>query len=191
MFRIGEKLRDPKVLGAVIEEWMKDKPESLIKFLRNRKVLKLIYANIITDFLGEDEFYTDFFEELDNAKREVIIYSPFVHSARLIKKKVLDKLRECVKRGVSVKVYVRPRGDPSIFDKDDYEYCLSALENSGIKVYELSGFHAKLVIIDHETIYVGGINVLSHKEGSPDCMLKIKDPDVAEVLIDKIRAKVH
>ena len=43
MFKIGEKLRDPKIIGAIIEEWMKDKPRFLIEFLRNRKVLKLIY----------------------------------------------------------------------------------------------------------------------------------------------------
>ena len=190
MFKIGEKLRDPKIIGAIIEEWMKDKPRFLIEFLRNRKVLKLIYANIITDFLGEKEFYDDFFKELDNAKKEVKIYSPFVYSARLIGKGVLNKLRECVNRGVSVEVFVRPRGDPSIFNKDDYERCLNALKESRIKVYELSEFHAKLVIIDRETVYVGGINVLSHKEGSPDCMLKIKDPDVAEVLLNKIQEKI-
>jgi len=184
--RVRDILRDPQVLDRIVGTFMKSSPEVLVSILRRRKVLKFIYASVLIEFLNAEGFYKDFFKELGNANREVIIYSPFVHSNRLLKLGVLNALRRCVLRGVSVNVYIRRRDDRSIFNRSDYEHCIKEMKQAGIKVHELAEFHAKIVAIDRRITYVGGINVLSHKEGSPDCMLKIKDPDLTDVLLSKI-----
>jgi len=156
---------DPQVLDRIVDAFMKSSPEVLINILRKRKVLKFIYASVLIEFLDAESFYKDFFKELENANKEVIIYSPFVHSNRLLKLGVLNVLRRCVLRGVSVDVYIRRRDDRSIFDRKDYEDCIEEMRRAGIKVHELAAFHAKVVAIDRRVTYVGGINVLSHKRG--------------------------
>jgi len=64
------------------------------------------------------------------------------------------------------------------------------MRRAGIIVNEISRFHAKIVTVDRNVLYIGGINVLSHGKYRPDCMLKIQDPDLIEVLLEKVKRHV-
>ena len=61
----------------------------------------------------EQTFYPAFLSDIENAKREVIIFSPFVTRRRL--GLIADDLKDLVKRGVKVSVYTRPPKE--MFDK--------------------------------------------------------------------------
>jgi hypothetical protein len=41
------------------------------------------------------------------------------------------------------------------------------------------------VVVDNKISYVGGVNVLSSKTDTVDVMLKLKNEDFAEVLLEK------
>jgi len=167
-----------------LDKWVKKKENQslLVNFLRSRKILKMMFAGMMMSFLDVKGFYSDLKNELNNAKKEVIICSPFAWTERL--ETIIDDLRNCVNRGVKVTVFIKDPSDKSLKYPEDHQECCEILRSNDIRVTFIKKFHAKFVSIDREVFYIGGINVLSHGE-SADAMLKIRDPDLADVLTEK------
>jgi hypothetical protein len=142
----------------------------------------------------EQTFYPAFLSDIDNAKREVIIFSPFVTRRRL--GLIVDDLKDLVGRGVKVSVYTRP--PQQMFDTTekalDDGFAKGASEAieylRGIKVnVELRPrMHEKLAVIDLKTWWVGSLNILSHAAGAThETMIRLQGLEkTIQHLIDDI-----
>ena len=142
----------------------------------------------------EQTFYPAFLSDIDYAKREVIIFSPFVTRRRL--GLIADDLKALVKRGVKVSVYTRP--PQQMFDTTEKapndgfaKGAADAIEYlKGIKasVQFRPKMHEKLAVIDLRTWWVGSLNILSHAAGAThETMIRLQGLEkTIQHLIDDI-----
>lgn len=113
--------------------------------------------------LDEDDFYSVIKDDLKDAKKSLLIFSPFVDIRRDHTRKFLSAIKDAVNRGISVKVVVKP---------DVHPKALKALREVGAEIYKRDT-HVKVVIIDdYKVVYIGSLNVLA-SYGKEDVMLRI------------------
>jgi len=120
----------------------------------------------------EQTFYPAFLSDIDNAEREVIIFSPFVTRRRL--GMISGDLRDLVKRGVKVSIYTRP--PRQMFDTTERELndnlakgaaeAIEYLKEVKANVELRARMHEKLAVIDLKTCWIGSLNILSHATGA-------------------------
>ena len=124
-------------------------------------------------FFTAKEFWEAFRRDLEQAKEEVIIVSPFVAKGR-IDVLILD-IEILTKQRVAVYIYIRP-------PEGDKSYLADKLRNTGARVFMLSGIHSKAAIIDRNITWIGSLNILQHWT-STEQMMRSEDTGVAEDLI--------
>jgi KaiC/GvpD/RAD55 family RecA-like ATPase len=111
---------------------------------------------------SERSFYPAFFEDLRNAREEVVILSPFLSVKR--SGNFVDLFRALVQRGVKVTVYTRPPksqvGDFALGAAEVVDQ-LRAIE---VEVIERWKMHQKVAIIDRKVGWEGSLNILSHRD---------------------------
>lgn len=110
----------------------------------------------------ERNFYPVFFEDLRNAKEEVLILSPFASSNR--SGQFIELLRVLVQRGVKIRVYTRPpKGQVGDFALNAAEV-VEQMRAIGVEVIERWRMHQKVAIIDRKVAWEGSLNILSHRD---------------------------
>lgn len=108
----------------------------------------------------EGTFYHTFTSDLRDAKRSVIIESPYLTERRALQfAKLLKKLK---KRGVSVRINTRnPRHHDKTLEIQAWR-AIKVLRKNGAKVHIYSDMrHRKLAIIDDRILWDGSLNILS------------------------------
>jgi len=125
------------------------------------------------NLFNEKSFYQAFTKDMLTAKKEVIIYSPFVSKFRSeFFRRTLTELR---KRNIPVFIFTRPLEEHDYFMKAEISCALNDYEESGAYVTYLTGFvHEKLAIIDREILWEGSLNILSQRQ-SREMMRRISD----------------
>lgn len=128
----------------------------------------------------EKTFYGAFIKDLEHAKDEVYIESPFITTQRV------QTLRPVLERLISkdVKVYVLTRY-PSEQDENmepQAESEIKYFENIGVQVFlavceDQKMFHRKLAIIDRRILWEGSLNILSQSH-SREFMRRINDQEI-------------
>lgn len=116
------------------------------------------YTSILHD---ESTFYRAFLGDLEQAKREIIIESPFITSNRM--KILWPSLKRAYLKGLRVFIITRdPREHENGYELQSEDE-IRALEELGIQVFLSTGnHHRKLAIIDREILWEGSLNILSH-----------------------------
>jgi hypothetical protein len=140
------------------------------KRLRPEEYELLKEAQIST--FTEQTFYPAFLSDIENAKQEVIIFSPFVTRKRF--GLIADDLNDLVKRQVKVSVYTRPPQQmfdaaANAFDDARTKGATDAIEylrTIKATVNLRPRMHEKLAVIDLKTWWVGSLNILSHAAGA-------------------------
>ncbi|MFI5449670.1 MAG: AAA domain-containing protein [Candidatus Bathyarchaeia archaeon] len=120
----------------------------------------------------EQTFYPAFLSDIDNAKHEVIIFSPFATRRRI--GMLSDDLRNLVERGVKVSIYTRPPRQMFDTTEDKLDDNLSKgatdavqyLKQIKTNVELRPRMHEKLAVIDLRTCWIGSLNILSHAPGA-------------------------
>lgn len=113
-----------------------------------------------SSLFDQNTFYETFRRDLEHAKREVIIESPFISVKRT--KSILAVIRGLTRQGVRVAINTR---DPREHDEPHQAYAYAAialLQNAGVIVLYTGGHHRKLAIIDEKILWEGSLNILSH-----------------------------
>lgn len=125
------------------------------------------------NLFNEKSFYQAFTKDMLAAKKEVIIYSPFVSKFRSeFFRRTLTELR---KRNIPIFIFTRPLEEHDYFMKPEITCAINDYEESGAYVTYLTGFvHEKLAIIDREILWEGSLNILSQRE-SREMMRRISD----------------
>jgi len=116
----------------------------------------------------EETFYPAFICDLQNAKKEVSIFSPFVTSRRF--GFLVADLKALVARNVKLSVYTRP--PDRMFDTTEESRdknlvqgaseTISYLKRIGASVNIRANMHEKLAVIDLKTWWIGSLNIFSH-----------------------------
>ncbi len=133
------------------------------------------YSSTLHD---EKTFYSVFLRDLDRAKEEIIIESPFITSSRM--KMLWPSLKRAYSRGIKVYIITRDPNDHSDGYETQSESEIEALEALGIQVFLCIGnHHRKLAIIDRKVLWEGSLNILSQTK-SREIMRRLDGGGFAE-----------
>jgi len=122
---------------------------------------------------NEKTFYPAFIKDMLGAKKEIVIYSPFISKFRSeFFKRTLIELR---KRNIPVFIFTRSIEDHEYLMRAEIICALKDYEESGAQIIYLPGYvHEKLAVIDREILWEGSLNILSQRE-SKEMMRRISD----------------
>ena len=134
---------------------------------------------------NESTFYYTFIKDMLSAKKEVIIYSPFVAKFRTdFLKPTIEKLRD---RNVEVFIFTRPIEEYDNIIQTQIECALKRFEEMGVCVYYPGRYiHEKVAIIDREILWEGSLNILSHR-ASNEMMRRTLSGDSAMQVMHYLR----
>ncbi len=127
------------------------------------------------EFLDDRTFFDRFQRDLQAAKEDIIIFSPFLRLGRT--KEIYPTLAEKRKAGVHVKVIASKSQKGDTIDSGAW----ALLKNAGIELQTLLGLHEKFIFIDKEIVYTGSLNALSHN-GTTEFMERVKSPSFSKKL---------
>ncbi|MGH7158352.1 MAG: phospholipase D-like domain-containing protein [Candidatus Saccharimonadales bacterium] len=130
---------------------------------------------------NERTFYSQFKQDLEKTRQEIIVESPFMTSKRV--KSLLPSLRRAVERGVVVTINTRELEEHEGYLRHEAEWAVSALQAVGISVLFTGGHHRKLAIIDRKVLWEGSHNILSQNT-SCEVMRRIDSVTMAQQMID-------
>jgi len=129
------------------------------------------------NLFNEKTFYRAFTNDLLNAKKEVIIYSPFVSKFRTdFFKSTIENLRH---RNIEIFIFTRPIEEHDSIHQPQIECALKNYEDAGVTIFYLSGsIHEKIAIVDREILWEGSLNILSQRS-SKEMMRRILNENSA------------
>lgn len=132
----------------------------------------------------ERTFYKKFMGDMYSARKEVILYSPFVAKFRMdYYKKVIAKLRS---RNVDIFIFTRPIEEYENIMQPQIEVIFERLEEMGVCIYHPGRYiHQKAAIIDREILWEGSLNILSHR-GSNEMMRRTEKQKSAMQVLEHL-----
>lgn len=138
-----------------------------------------------------NDFYAAFKYDLANARRSIIIESPFITTKRM--DSLLPALGLLKQRGIEV--VINTRSSPS---EHDSEFSLQAmravraLQKRDVDVLYTARLHRKLAVIDGEILWEGRLNILSHSD-SCEIMRRTISRQLANEMLDfiEIKSRLH
>lgn len=131
---------------------------------------------ILTD---ENSFYHQFTQDLIEAKREVIIESPYITIPRMRSLKSVFEL--LIKRGVAVFIITRSPEEHTEHMSEHSEAGIRYFEGLGAQVLLCHAHHRKLAMIDRRVVWKGSLNILS-QGNSREFMEREENNEKAEAL---------
>jgi phosphatidylserine/phosphatidylglycerophosphate/cardiolipin synthase-like enzyme len=114
------------------------------------------------DLYNENTFYKALTTDMLAAKKEVIIYSPFVSKFRTdFLKPTIEKL---IDRNIDIFIFTRPIEEYDSTMQPQIECALKRLEGLGVCIFYPGRYiHQKVAIVDREVLWEGSLNILSHR----------------------------
>ncbi len=128
--------------------------------------------------LDADSFYKHFYQDLEQAKKHVILYAPYLYQNRL--SNVLPKLKDLIRNGIRIDV-IYDAVSPNNMHYKEYQQLINDLREAQIKLHVKPEVHEKIMIFDDDVFYIGSLNVLSHNKKT-ECMYRIKSPAAVKKL---------
>lgn len=114
-----------------------------------------------SQLFDDRSFFKAFSKDYKNARRQVIIESPFISIRR--SRELADITKRLIKRGVKVSVLTRaPESHTQLMARQSISG-IEILKTAGIKVKCFKDLrHRKIAMIDNEILWEGSLNMLSH-----------------------------
>lgn len=131
---------------------MQSNAQAFRQYLKRRdEVIETEKENKENNLYNEITFYKKFMGDLYDAKREIIIFSPYIAKFRMdYYKKVIDKLRS---RNVDIFIFTRPIEEYDNIIRPQIQVIFERLEEMGVCVYHPGRYiHQKAAIIDREIL---------------------------------------
>lgn len=129
------------------------------------------------------DFFTIFENDIRTANHEIVICSPFLRKARMIK--MTGLLSGALINGAQITIVTRPSESYKLADQIIIQGLLQSITTYGIKVITKSGIHQKFAIIDRNTVWYGSINLLSYGS-SDESIMRFENTEIAEELLATI-----
>ena len=131
----------------------------------------------------KSNFYPVFSNDINHAKREILIVSPFVTRRRT--QQIIRDLTPALIKNVKVTVVTRPAEDFQNKDLTAWQDAIKHLETSGIHLIFKPNIHQKFAIIDQKTVWYGSINLLSYGSAE-ETMMRIESNKIAFELMGSL-----
>ncbi|PGH48249.1 AAA domain-containing protein [Streptomyces sp. Ru87] len=136
----------------------------------------------VTDVHDERAFYEAFVDELRAARTSIWLWAPWV--AKRVRA-VLPELRDAVRRGVRVTVFLRDATDQLQRRNQELITDLRAIVHTVVPVNVM---HQKIVVIDERTVMLGSLNALS-QSWTREVMLTMRGARFARKLLEHEHAE--
>ncbi len=149
--------------------------------LRSQSTAPQTASYILTD---ENSFYYKFEQDLNRAKQEVIIESPFITVPKM--RSLKPMFERLVQRGVAVYVITRHPEEHDSVMAEHSEAGIQYFEKLGVQVLLCRSHHRKLAIIDRSIVWKGSLNILSHRS-SREFMEREESKQKAEALFSFLK----
>ena len=118
-------------------------------------------------------FYPAFEADCRAAQQEIVIFSPFMTeraTARLV-----ELWRAKIAEGVRVRVVTKPPGEQGPLLEQGLPELIGSLRDIGVAVDLRARMHEKVVFIDRQIVWVGSLNIYSHRDTS-ELMIRLESP---------------
>ena len=129
----------------------------------------------VSNLFNEKTFYKAFVQDMLEAEKEVIIYSPFISKYRSdFFRKTMVNLK---KRNINVFIFTRLLEEHNLLMRSEITCALNEYKELGVDIFCLPGLiHEKVAIIDREILWEGSLNILSQRS-SREMMRRTTDED--------------
>ena len=145
-------------------------------FKKQAQLSQDVTTSILYD---EKTFYNQFATDLLEAKKEVVIESPFITIPRIKSLKPIFEL--LIKSGVEIFIITRYPKEHDKFMAEQSETGIRYFEALGGQVLLCEGHHRKLAQIDRKIVWKGSLNILSQTH-SREFMEREVNKEKAEAL---------
>lgn len=136
--------------------------------------------NLGSSIYSEKNFWPAFTADLLSTQNSVMIMSPFLTPERT--GKLQNCFRVLLNKGVEIRVFTRPASEQGGILKERAGQVIHYLEETGVKVFQLTKMHQKIAVTDRKITWEGSLNILSHSS-SGEHMRRIEGPGTAEQII--------
>ena len=127
--------------------------------LFRRTDVELLYSGLY----DEVSFYTRFFKDIKQARKSVLMESPYLTIRRAVQ--FASIAAKVSRKGVGIKVFTRYPGHHTPRLRAEAEEAIGILQTSGIRVFTSHDLrHRKIAIIDNTVLYEGSLNILSQSK---------------------------
>ncbi len=133
----------------------------------------------ISWYTGES-FYKAFSKDLVGAKSKVLLASPFTTNDGT--ERWMQTFRDLKARDVEIVGLTKPLSEKD--NSDASEPLHKNLSSVFKELRDVPRMHEKLAVIDQKIVWLGSLNILSHRNAS-EIMVRIDSPDFAQSLIDE------
>lgn len=134
----------------------------------------------------ETTFYKEFLEDLNKGRKEIIIESPFITTARM--NGFRSVFQRKIKEGVEIYVFTRDPNEHEAPMDSQSEAEIQYFEEIGIQTLICYGHHRKLAIIDREILWEGSLNILS-QNNSREIMRRTESLDYVKEVVSFLNYK--
>jgi phosphatidylserine/phosphatidylglycerophosphate/cardiolipin synthase-like enzyme len=149
------------------------------ELLMASKVQPTSNSGSIAWYTGEG-FYKAFEKDLRNVKSKVFLASPFTTAQGT--DRWMQTFRDLRAKEVEIIGFTKP-----VNEKDSATNSAeihTGLESVFKELRPVSKMHEKLAVFDQRIVWLGSLNILSHKN-STEIMVRIESPDFAQSIIDE------
>lgn len=118
---------------------------------------------LFSDLYDETSFYPRFFKDIIQAKKTILIESPYLTVSRALQfSKIAVKT---IRKGTRIKVFTRYPGHHTHKLRVEAEEAIGILQDAGVVVYISHDLrHRKIAVIDNVVLYEGSLNILSQSK---------------------------
>jgi superfamily II DNA or RNA helicase len=131
----------------------------------------------------KDSFLPVFIQDINAAKNEILIVSPFVRKMRTLQ--MTKHLKVVMEKSISVLIVSRPKVDFKPKDHATIQRTLNLLTDCGASVVFKSNIHQKFAVMDQKVVWYGSINLLSYGSAQ-ESIMRIESANIANELVKSI-----
>ena len=131
----------------------------------------------------KDNFLPVFNQDINTAKKEILIVSPFVRKMRTLQ--MTKHLKVVLEKNVRILVVTRPKEDFKPKDHATIQRTLNLLTDCGANVVFKSNIHQKFAVMDQKVVWYGSINLLSYGSAQ-ESIMRIESANIANELVKSI-----
>jgi phosphatidylserine/phosphatidylglycerophosphate/cardiolipin synthase-like enzyme len=131
----------------------------------------------------KDNFLPVFNQDINAAKKEILIVSPFVRKMRALQ--MTKHLKVVLEKNVRVLIVTRPKEDFKPKDHATIQRTLNLLTDCGASVVFKSNIHQKFAVMDQKVVWYGSINLLSYGSAQ-ESIMRIESANIANELVKSI-----
>jgi len=131
----------------------------------------------------KDSFLPVFNQDINAAKKEILIVSPFVRKMRTLQ--MTTHLKIALEKKVHVLIVTRPKEDFKPKDHATIQRTLDLLTVCGSSVVFKSNIHQKFAVMDQKIVWYGSINLLSYGSAL-ESIMRIESANIANELVNSL-----